>query len=60
MKRCNFYLDEIDTRLLERASKKMNLSQAAILRLLIRKYVAPIVGPEEPVSTPQSSEARVQ
>lgn len=39
MRRCNFYLDDVDEKLLKEAAKLYNLSQAAVLRLLIRKYL---------------------
>lgn len=39
MKRCNFYLDDVDERLLKEASELYCLSRAAVLRLLIRKYL---------------------
>jgi len=39
MKRCNFYLEDVDIKLLKEASDLYRLSQAAVLRLLIRKYL---------------------
>lgn len=39
MKRCNFYLDDIDQKLLKEAADTYRISQAAVLRLLVRKYL---------------------